>query len=123
QKLAQESSVALETYQKQVKLLEERNVAMIAKQTALFNLQEVVDHITQEKLKLETQAAEQAETCRQLTDENNSLSTRVLKLAEENNSASSSDVTRKKLETEFAGCKAALEKAQVEIDAFRISQQ
>ncbi|RPD55260.1 hypothetical protein L226DRAFT_575062 [Lentinus tigrinus ALCF2SS1-7] len=92
QKLAQESNAALETYQKQVKMLEERNVAMISKQTALHdevqNLQEVVDRITQEKLELETQAAEQAETCRQLTDANNSLSARVLKLAEENNSAS-----------------------------------
>ncbi|KAI0722322.1 Up-regulated during septation-domain-containing protein [Cerioporus squamosus] len=127
QKLAQESNAALETYQKQVKLLEERNVAMIAKQTALQdevqNLQDVVDRITQEKLELETQAAEQAETCRQLTDANNSLSARVLKLAEENNSASSSDVTRKKLETELAECKSALEKAQEEIDAVRISQQ
>ena len=36
QKLAQESNVALETYQKQVKLLEDRNVSMIAKQTALY---------------------------------------------------------------------------------------
>ncbi|TFK90878.1 hypothetical protein K466DRAFT_542726 [Polyporus arcularius HHB13444] len=127
QKLAQESNAALETYQKQVKLLEERNVAMIAKQTALqdevHNLQEVVDRITQEKLELETQAAEQAETCRQLTDANNSLSARVLKLAEENNSASSSDATRKKLETELAECKTALTKAQEEIDAVRISQQ
>ncbi|RPD66826.1 hypothetical protein L226DRAFT_608117 [Lentinus tigrinus ALCF2SS1-7] len=127
QKLAQESNAALETYQKQVKMLEERNVAMISKQTALHdevqNLQEVVDRITQEKLELETQAAEQAETCRQLTDANNSLSARVLKLAEENNSASSSDVTRKKLESELAECKAALEKAQEEIDAVRISQQ
>ena len=35
QKLAQESNSALETYQKQVKMLEERNVATIAKQTAL----------------------------------------------------------------------------------------
>ena len=83
----------------------------------------MVDRITQEKLELETQAAEQAETCRQLTDANNSLSARVLKLAEENNSASSSDVTRKKLESELAECKTALEKAQEEIDAVRISQQ
>ena len=35
QKLAQESNAALETYQKQVKLLEDRNVTMIAKQTSL----------------------------------------------------------------------------------------
>ena len=36
QKLAQESNSALETYQKQVKLLEERNVALVAKQTTLY---------------------------------------------------------------------------------------
>lgn len=35
QKLAQESNVALETYQKQVKLLEDRNLTMMAKQTEL----------------------------------------------------------------------------------------
>lgn len=35
QKLAQESSNALETYQKQVNMLEERNLTMIAKQQAL----------------------------------------------------------------------------------------
>lgn len=35
QKLAQESNVALETYQKQVKMLEERNMAWIPKQAAL----------------------------------------------------------------------------------------
>ena len=35
QKLALESNAALETYQKQVKMLEERNVSMIAKQAAL----------------------------------------------------------------------------------------
>ena len=35
QKLAQESSNALETYQKQVNMLEERNLTMIAKQQAM----------------------------------------------------------------------------------------
>lgn len=58
-----------------------------------------------------------------MTDANNSLSARVLKLAEESSSASTSDATRKKLEAELAECKAALEKAQEEIDAVRISQQ
>ncbi|KAI0355361.1 hypothetical protein OH77DRAFT_1424841 [Trametes cingulata] len=125
QKLAQESNAALETYQKQVKLLEERNIAMISKQAALQdevqNLQEAVERITAEKLELETQAAEQAETCRQLTDANNTLSARVLKLAEEG--ASASDSVRKRLEAELAECKSALSKAQDEIEAMRISQQ
>lgn len=35
QKLAQESGVALETYQKQVRTLEERHVSMLAKQAAM----------------------------------------------------------------------------------------
>ncbi|KAI9000693.1 Up-regulated during septation-domain-containing protein [Trametes punicea] len=125
QKLAQESNAALETYQKQVKMLEERNIAMIAKQAALQdevqNLQEAIERITAEKLELETQAAEQAETCRQLTEANNSLSARVLKLAEEGVSAS--DAVRKRMEAELAECKSALSKAQEEIEAMRISQQ
>ncbi|KAI0329553.1 hypothetical protein GY45DRAFT_1324842 [Cubamyces sp. BRFM 1775] len=125
QKLAQESNAALETYQKQVKMLEERNVSMIAKQAALQdevqNLQEAVERITAEKLELETQAAEQAETCAQLTDANNTLSARVLKLAEEG--ASASDSVRKRMEAELSECKSALSKAQEEIETMRISQQ
>ncbi|KAJ8487534.1 hypothetical protein ONZ51_g4097 [Trametes cubensis] len=125
QKLAQESNAALETYQKQVKMLEERNVSMIAKQAALQdevqNLQEAIERITAEKLELETQAAEQAETCAQLTDANNTLSARVLKLAEEG--ASASDAVRKRMEAELSECKSALSKAQEEIETMRISQQ
>ncbi|KAI0832767.1 Up-regulated during septation-domain-containing protein [Trametes gibbosa] len=125
QKLAQESNAALETYQKQVKMLEERNITMISKQAALQdevqNLQEAVDRITAEKLELETQAAEQAETCRQLTDTNNTLSARVLKLADEGASASNS--VRKRMESELAECKTALSKAQDEIESLRVSQQ
>ncbi|OJT12561.1 hypothetical protein TRAPUB_10885 [Trametes pubescens] len=125
QKLAQESSTALETYQKQVKILEERNISMISKQAAfqdeMQNLQEAIERITAEKLEVETQAAEQAETCRQLTDANNSLSARVLKLAEEG--ASTSDSIRKRMEAELADCKSALGKAQEEIETMRVSQQ
>ncbi|KAI0775902.1 Up-regulated during septation-domain-containing protein [Trametes elegans] len=125
QKLAQESNIALETYQKQVKLLEERNVSAIAKQAALQdevqNLQEAVDRITAEKLDLETQAAAQAETCAQLTEANNTLSARVLKLAEED--ATASDAVRKRMDTELTECKSALAKAQDEIETMRISQQ
>ncbi|KAL1940017.1 hypothetical protein VTO73DRAFT_9352 [Trametes versicolor] len=125
QKLAQESSTALETYQKQVKILEERNISMISKQAAyqdeMQNLQEAIERITAEKLEVETQAAEQAETCRQLTDANNSLSARVLKLAEEG--ASTSDSIRKRMEAELAECKSSLSKAQEEIETMRVSQQ
>ena len=108
------------------------------------SLQETVDRVTSEKLELETQAAQQAEMCAQLTDANNSLSARVLKLAEESNSASSSDASRKKLEAEakryeaevkrlevevkrlevaLADCRTALNKATEEVDAVRLSQQ
>ncbi|KAM5534401.1 hypothetical protein V8D89_011868 [Ganoderma adspersum] len=148
QKLAQESNSALETYQKQVKMLEDRNVSMTAKLTMLHDevssLQDAADRITAEKLDLETQAAEQAETCRQLTDANNSLSAQVLKLAEQSNSSSTSDVMRRKLdvevkkleveveklsaevgrlETELAASKTALNKAHEEVDEVRLSQQ
>ncbi len=108
------------------------------------NLQEAVDRITSEKLDLETQAAQQAETLQQLNDANNTLSARVLKLAEESNNASSADVTRKrqqgenkrlegevkrlegeikKLEASLAEAQTALKKAQEEVDEVRISQQ
>lgn len=110
----------------------------------MSNLQEAVDRITAEKLELETQAAEQAETCRQLTDANNSLSAQVLKLAEQSNSSSTSDVMRRKLdvevkkleveveklgaevdrlETELAASKRALNKAHEEVEEVRMSQQ
>lgn len=85
------------------------------------NLQEAIERITAEKLEVETQAAEQAETCRQLTDANNSLSARVLKLAEEG--ASTSDSIRKRMEAELAECKSSLSKAQEEIETMRVSQQ
>ena len=110
----------------------------------MSNLQDAADRITSEKLDLEMQAAEQAETCRQLTDANNSLSAQVLKLAEQSNSSSTSDAMRRKLdvevkkleaevekltaevgrlETELAASKTALNKAHEEVDEVRLSQQ
>ncbi|KAH9948730.1 Up-regulated during septation-domain-containing protein [Amylocystis lapponica] len=125
QKLAQESNVALETYQKQVKMLEERNMALLSKQTALQDevqrLQDAVDRILVEKLDVETQAAEQAETCRQLTDANNTLSARALMLASD--AASDSDSVRKQMDAQLAECKASLARAEEEIETMRISQQ
>ncbi|OCH95907.1 hypothetical protein OBBRIDRAFT_444192 [Obba rivulosa] len=125
QKLALESNAALETYQKQVKTLEDRNMAMITKQTALQDevqrLQEAVERIRAEKLEVETHAAEQAETCRQLTDANNTLSARALSLASD--AASVSDSVRKQLETQLAECNASLTKATDEIEQMRASQQ
>ncbi|KAI0940024.1 hypothetical protein AcV5_001243 [Taiwanofungus camphoratus] len=125
QKLAQESNAALETYQKQVKMLEDRNVVLLSKQAALQDevqhLQESVDRILAEKLEVETQAADQAETCRQLTDANNTLSARALTLASD--AASASDSVRKQMETQLAECNASLARAKEEIENMRTSQQ
>ncbi|KAH9912391.1 Up-regulated during septation-domain-containing protein [Fomitopsis serialis] len=127
QKLAQESSNALETYQKQVNMLEERNLTMMAKQQALDEevqqLHETIEQITAEKLEIEMQAAEQAETCRQLTDANNALSARMLALAEESASAGGSVNVSKQLETQLAECNASLARAKDEIESMRSSQQ
>ncbi|PCH40902.1 hypothetical protein WOLCODRAFT_137063 [Wolfiporia cocos MD-104 SS10] len=122
QKLAQETNVALETYQKQVKMLEDRNIAMLSKQTALEDeaqrLQEFVDRITKEKLELENQATAQANTCRELTDANNKLSAGALTLADD---AAAS--VRKQMEAQLAERNAAFARATEEIEALRSSQQ
>ncbi|KAF9567397.1 hypothetical protein CPC08DRAFT_656557 [Agrocybe pediades] len=87
QKLAQDGTHALETYQKQVRTLEERGQAawtkVAALQEELHLVHDALERVTAEKHNLEAQAAEQAETCRQLTEANNTLSARTLTLAEE----------------------------------------
>lgn len=87
----------------------------------MATLQEAVDRLTTEKLELETQSIEQAETCRELTEANVGLNARLLELAEK--STSSSDTLRKQLETQLAEAKKSLERAQEEIDMVRMSQQ
>jgi len=74
-----------------------------------------------EKHEVEMQAAEQADTCRQLTEANNALSSKTLTLAEE--AASAPERVRKQLEGQLAECKASLTKAQDEIDTLRMSEQ
>uniref|UniRef100_D8PQL7 Up-regulated during septation protein 1 domain-containing protein n=1 Tax=Schizophyllum commune (strain H4-8 / FGSC 9210) TaxID=578458 RepID=D8PQL7_SCHCM len=87
QKLAQEGSSALETYQKQVIHLEDRNRdlnnRLAGMSQELGELQDAVDRITQEKAEIEMQAAEQAQTMDQLQETNNTLSAKTLSLAEE----------------------------------------
>ncbi|KAJ2917495.1 hypothetical protein MD484_g2918, partial [Candolleomyces efflorescens] len=128
QKLAQDGNLALETYQKQVKLLEERNSNMVIKNTALQDelrlLHDTVERATAEKHQLEAFAAEQAETCRQLGEANDALSARALTLAEE--AASAPEAIKKQLDE----CKAQMEKtkkdledARDEIDAMRSAEQ
>ena len=84
-------------------------------------MQEAIDRISAEKLEIETQAAEQAETCAQLTDANNTLSARALIFAQE--AASSTDHVRKQLEGQLAEANSALSKARAEIESVRQSQQ
>ncbi|THH33529.1 hypothetical protein EUX98_g696 [Antrodiella citrinella] len=125
QKLAQDSNGALETYQKQVKMLEDRNRTFVSKQTALQDevhyLQDTVDRLSAEKMEIETQAAHQAETCAQLTDANNTLSARALTLAQD--AASSTDHIRRQLEGQLAEANASLQKAKAEIESVRQAQQ
>ncbi|KAF5392932.1 hypothetical protein D9757_001216 [Collybiopsis confluens] len=106
QKLASEANSALETYQRQVRALEDRNAELV-KRCGQFQgeveemrgLQEVVDRISAAKSEIEIQAAEQAETCRQLTEANNALSARALALAEE--AAQAPDMVRRQMQKEI----------------------
>lgn len=125
QKLAQDGNTALETYQKQVRILEERNMSMAARQAAMQEelqiLHDTIERIAAEKRDVEMLAAEQAEECRQLTAANNTLSARTLTLAEE--AASAPEMVRKQLEAQLSECRKALELAQDEVDAMRSSEQ
>ncbi|XP_006456750.1 hypothetical protein AGABI2DRAFT_211843 [Agaricus bisporus var. bisporus H97] len=125
QKLAQEGNAALETYQKQVKILEERNMGMNARVAAMQEelqlLHETIERLTAEKHQIESLAAEQAEACRQLTDANNVLSARTLTLAEE--AASAPGMVRRQLEVQTAELKKQLEKAEAEIEEMKSAAQ
>jgi len=70
---------------------------------------------------LEEQAIEQAETCRQLTASNASLSAQSLSLADEITSAT--NAVRKQMETQLAQAGSRLAKANEEIEAMRMSEQ
>lgn len=125
QKLAQDSHVALETYQKQVKTLEERNISLMTQQAELQDevqwMQETLEQLQAEKLEIETQAAAQAETCAQLTEANNQLSAKALVMA--NEAASTTDTVRRQLETQLSETRTALAKAKEELESVQQSQQ
>ncbi|KXN89440.1 hypothetical protein AN958_05602 [Leucoagaricus sp. SymC.cos] len=125
QKLAQDGNTAMETYQKQVRILEERNrdfnARIMAMQEEVQILHESIERLSVEKRQIESLAAEQAETCRQLTNANNSLSARTLTLAEE--AASAPEVVRKQLEAQINELKKNLEKAEAEIEDMKTSAQ
>ncbi|KAJ3786300.1 Up-regulated during septation-domain-containing protein [Lentinula aff. detonsa] len=117
QKLASEANSGLETYQRQVRILEGRNGDLIKRcgelqgeVTELQGLQEVVDRISAAKSDIEIQAAEQAETCRQLTEANNTLSARALALAEE--AAQAPEMIRRQMQKELDEVKGKLAAAR-----------
>ncbi|KAJ1308546.1 hypothetical protein OPQ81_004246 [Rhizoctonia solani] len=125
QKLAQESTVSLKTYQEQVQTLEERNNSMAAKQTALIEeleqLQAGYEELLEIKAQLEVDAARQAEVCANLTDANNTLSARALSLA--NESSTSVVAARAKLEAEAAELKKKSDELEAELDRVRGAEQ
>ncbi|KAH9017471.1 hypothetical protein EDB83DRAFT_2437562 [Lactarius deliciosus] len=87
QKLAQDSNASLETYQRQVRTLEEQLASS-------DSLQEQVDQLAAEKLAVEERAAEEAEMLRRLTEVNGVLSVRALQLAEDAAAAAAQEELR-----------------------------
>lgn len=85
------------------------------------DLQTAVDRALAEKRDMEMHAADQAETCRQLTEANNTLSARTLTLAQE--VASAPEMVRKQLEAQLDECQKALREAQEDVEAMRTSEQ
>lgn len=63
----------------------------------------------------------QYETCKQLTQVNNALSSKTLALAEE--AASAPERVKRQLEDKLMETKTALDSAQAEIDAMRSAEQ
>ncbi|KAJ3850940.1 Up-regulated during septation-domain-containing protein [Lentinula lateritia] len=128
QKLASEANSGLETYSRQVRILEGRNADLARRcgelqgeLTELQGLQEVVDRISAAKSDIEIQAAEQAETCRQLTEANNMLSARALALAEE--AAQAPEMVRRQMQKELDDAKTELKEAFEEMEAMQTSSQ
>lgn len=68
-------------------------------QDEIQHFQSAIDRLEFEKRQLESLAAEQAETCAQLNEANNTLSARVLTLAEE--AAKAPEMVRKQLEAQL----------------------
>jgi len=127
QRLAQESSVGLETYQKQVKTLEERNSALNTRQATLLDdinqLQEALELAIQQKQELEIQAAEQAQTLQELQDANNNLSARALTLAAEAAEATSApSVAKAESEAKIRALQDSLDEAREELDRIRSAE-
>jgi chromosome segregation ATPase len=122
-KLAAESNAGLETYQKQVRSLDERNAALMKQQTMLRDeiqdLQAMLDRVEAEKRDIEAHAAEQAETCQQLTEVNNSLSAQTLSLAAEAATAPEQGRRVRELETQIVELKTQLVTCQADLETTR----
>ncbi|EUC67385.1 Up-regulated during septation protein [Rhizoctonia solani AG-3 Rhs1AP] len=125
QKLAQESTVSLKTYQDQVQTLEERNNTMTSRQAALIEeleqIQAGYEELLEIKAQLEIDAARQAEVCANLTEANNTLSARALSLA--NESSTSVVAARAKLDTEAAELKKKSDELEGELERVRGAEQ
>ncbi|KAJ3755650.1 Up-regulated during septation-domain-containing protein [Lentinula raphanica] len=128
QKLASEANSGLETYQRQVRILEGRNADLVKRCgelqgeiTELQGLQEVVDRISAAKSDIEIQAAEQAETCRQLTEANNTLSARALALADE--AAQAPEMVRRQMQKDLDEVKKELKETVEQMEAMQTSSQ
>lgn len=85
------------------------------------SLQHDVERLKKEKRELELQTADQAETCQNLQDANNTLSARALALAEE--VATAPEAMRIKMEAQLAEVRRQLKEAQEDIDAMRNAEQ
>jgi chromosome segregation ATPase len=84
-------------------------------------LQQEVEKLRREKRELELETADQAETCRNLQDANNTLSARALALAEE--VATAPEAMRIKMEAQLAEVRRQLKEAQEDVDAMRNAEQ
>lgn len=91
-------------------------------QGELTSLQDIIDRISSAKSDLEIHAAEQAETCRQLSEANNTLSARALLLAEEakaRSNATSPALGDPSIALERDRLKAELIKVQTELETLK----
>jgi chromosome segregation ATPase len=84
-------------------------------------LQQEVEKLRREKRELELETADQAETCRNLQDANNTLSARARALAEE--VATAPEAMRIKMEAQLAEVRRQLKEAQEDVDAMRNAEQ
>ncbi|QRV72680.1 Up-regulated during septation protein [Ceratobasidium sp. AG-Ba] len=128
QKLAQESTVSLRTYQEQVRTLEDRNNTLQSRQAALLEeieqLQAAYDEVMEIRAQLEVDAAGQAEVCAHLTEANATLSARALTLAEESANASAPvAAARAKLEAEAVELRKKSAKLEQELERVRNAEQ